>query len=57
MIFMVNIIKHKKVRTNLTYVEPHRIIINDITFLTFNYSIEIFISISCSFSDETGIIS
>jgi hypothetical protein len=29
-------------RTNLTYVEPHRIIINDITFLTFNYSNEIF---------------
>ena len=25
-------------RTNLTYVEPHRIIINDITFLAFNYS-------------------
>jgi hypothetical protein len=30
-------------RTNLTYVEPHRIIINDITFLAFNYSNEIFI--------------
>lgn len=30
-------------RTNLTYVEPHRIIINDITFLVFNYSNEIFI--------------
>ena len=30
-------------RTNLTYVEPHRIIINDITFLAFNYSTEIFI--------------
>lgn len=29
-------------RTNLTYVEPHRIIINDITFHTFNYSNEIF---------------
>ena len=29
--------------TNLTYVEPHRIIINDITFLAFNYSNEIFI--------------
>ncbi len=25
-------------RTNLTYVEPHRIIINDVTFLAFNYS-------------------
>ena len=30
-------------KTNLTYVEPHRIIINDITFLAFNYSNEIFI--------------
>lgn len=27
----------------MTYVEPHRIIINDITFLAFNYSTEIFI--------------
>ena len=30
-------------KTNLTYLEPHRIIINDITFLAFNYSNEIFI--------------
>jgi len=30
-------------KTNLTYIEPHRIIINDITFLAFNYSKEIFI--------------
>ena len=30
-------------RTTLTYVEPHRIIVNDITFLAFNYSNEIFI--------------
>ena len=30
-------------RTNLTYIEPHRLIINDITFLIFNYSSEIFI--------------
>ena len=29
-------------RTNLTYVEPHRIIINDITFLAFNYSSDIY---------------
>ena len=29
--------------TNLTYIEPHRLIINDITFLVFNYSNEIFI--------------
>lgn len=30
-------------KTNLTYIESHRIIINDITFLAFNYSNEIFI--------------
>ena len=30
-------------KTNLTYIEPHRIIINDINFLAFNYSNEIFI--------------
>ena len=30
-------------RTNLIYIEPHRIIINNITFLVFNYSNEIFI--------------
>ncbi len=30
-------------KTNLNYIEPHRIIIKDITFLVFNYSNEIFI--------------
>ena len=30
-------------RTNLTYLEPHRIIINNITFLAFNYSNELFV--------------
>lgn len=30
-------------KSNLSYVEPHRIIIKDITFLVFNYSNEIFI--------------
>ena len=30
-------------KTNLIYIEPHRIIINNITFLAFNYSNEIFI--------------
>ena len=29
-------------KTNLTYLEPHRIIINDITFLVFNYSSDIY---------------
>ena len=27
-------------KTNLTYIEPNRIIINDTTFLIFNYSIQ-----------------
>ena len=30
-------------KTNLTYIEPHKIIINNTTFLAFNYSNEIFI--------------
>lgn len=30
-------------KTNLVYLEPHRIMINKITFLAFNYSNEIFI--------------
>ena len=30
-------------KTNLTYIEPRRIIINNTTFLAFNYSNEIFI--------------
>ena len=30
-------------KTNLTYLEPHRIIINNNTFLVFNYSNDIFI--------------
>ncbi len=28
-------------RTNLTYIEPHRVIIKNITFLVFNYSNDI----------------
>ena len=36
-----NIIKIYK--TNLTYIEPHRIIIKGITFLAFNYSTDIYI--------------
>ena len=34
---------HKVVKTNLSYVEPHKIIIKGITFLAFNYSNEIYI--------------
>ena len=30
-------------KTNLVYLEPHRIIINGITFLAFNYQNDIFI--------------
>ncbi len=30
-------------KTNLNYIEPHRIIIKGITFLAFNYSSEIFV--------------
>ena len=30
-------------KTNLTYIEPHRIIINNKTFLAFNFTNEIFI--------------
>ena len=31
-------------KTNLSYIEPHRIIINGMTFLVFNYSNEIYIN-------------
>ena len=31
-------------RTNLTYIEPHRVIINNVTFLVFNYSNDVYIS-------------
>ena len=31
-------------KTNLTYIEPHRVIIKNTTFLVFNYSNEIYIS-------------
>ena len=31
-------------KTNLTYIEPHRVIIKNITFLVFNYSNEVYIS-------------
>ena len=31
-------------KTNLSYIEPHRIIINDMTFLAFYYSNEIYIN-------------
>ena len=30
--------------TNLTYIEPHRVIVKNITFLIFNYSNDVYIS-------------
>lgn len=31
-------------KTNLTYIEPHRVLIKNITFLVFNYSNNVYIS-------------
>ncbi len=31
-------------KTNISYIEPHRVIVKDITFLVFNYSNDIYIS-------------
>ena len=31
-------------KTNLTYIEPHKIIINSLTLLDFNYSNDVYIS-------------
>ena len=31
-------------KTNLTYIEPHKMIIKSITFLVFNYSNDVYIS-------------
>ena len=31
-------------KTNLTYIEPHQVIIKNITFLVFNYSNDVYIS-------------
>ena len=31
-------------KTNLTYIEPHKVIVKGITFLAFNYSNEIYIT-------------
>lgn len=40
---IINVSIRRIDKTNLTYIEPHRIIINNTTFLAFNYSNEIFI--------------
>ena len=31
-------------KTNISYIEPHRVIINNTTFLVFNYSNDVYIS-------------
>ena len=31
-------------RTNISYIEPHKVIIKNITFLVFNYSNDVYIS-------------
>ena len=31
-------------KTNLSYIEPHRVIVKDTTFLVFNYSNDVYIS-------------
>ena len=31
-------------KTNVYYIEPHRVIVKDITFLVFNYSNDVYIS-------------
>ena len=31
-------------KTNISYIEPHRVIIKDITFLVFNYSNDVYIN-------------
>ena len=32
-----------KIITNLSYIEPHKIIVKDTTFLAFNYSTDIYV--------------
>ena len=34
----------KIAKTNLSYIEPHRVVIKDITLLVFNYSNDVYIS-------------
>ena len=31
-------------RTNLTYIEPHRVLVKDMTFLVFNYSNDVYVT-------------
>lgn len=48
-------------KTNLTYIEPHKVIIKSITFLVFNYSNDVYISnlskkIKLADLEEIGVI-
>lgn len=45
LIFTINIIKQDIPigKSNLAYVEPHKVIINNIMFLIFNYSNDVYI--------------
>ena len=40
----INVSIRKFEKTNLTYIEPHKVIIKSITFLVFNYSNDVYIS-------------
>ena len=40
----INVSIRKLDKTNLTYIEPHRVIIKTTTFLVFNYSNDVYIS-------------
>ena len=40
----INVSIRKIEKTNISYIEPHRVIIQNITFLVFNYSNDVYIS-------------
>ena len=40
---IINGIIRKIDKTNLSYIEPHKIIVKDTTFLAFNYSTDIYV--------------
>lgn len=40
---IINVSIRKIDKTNLSYIEPHRIIVEDTTFLAFNYSTDIYV--------------
>ena len=41
---LINSIIRKIKKTNISYIEPHRVIIKNTTFLVFNYSNDVYIS-------------